>query len=102
MIAQLVQSLGFGLDDQGSILGRGSNGIFSSPPRPYRLWGPPSLLSDGYGGGELTTHHHLVLREYTSTPPHVFMALYLVKHRIHLRGVVLCYAKDNFFLTLYL
>jgi len=23
---------------------------FSSPPRPYRLWGPPSLLSIGYGG----------------------------------------------------
>jgi len=23
-------------------------GIFSSPPRPDQLWGPPSLLSDGY------------------------------------------------------
>jgi hypothetical protein len=22
--------------------------IFTSPYRPYRLWGPPSLLSNGY------------------------------------------------------
>jgi hypothetical protein len=25
-------------------------GFFSSPPRPDRLWGPPSLLSSGYQG----------------------------------------------------
>jgi hypothetical protein len=25
-------------------------GIFSSPPRPELLWGPPSLLSNGYQG----------------------------------------------------
>jgi hypothetical protein len=25
-------------------------GFFSSPPRPERLWGPPSLLSNGYQG----------------------------------------------------
>jgi hypothetical protein len=24
--------------------------FFSSPPRPERLWGPPSLLSNGYRG----------------------------------------------------
>jgi hypothetical protein len=24
--------------------------FFSSPPRPERLWGPPSLLSNGYQG----------------------------------------------------
>jgi hypothetical protein len=24
--------------------------IFSSPPRPERLWDPPSLLSNGYKG----------------------------------------------------
>jgi hypothetical protein len=24
--------------------------IFSSPRRPDRLWGPPNLLSKGYGG----------------------------------------------------
>jgi len=26
------------------------NDIFSSPPRPDRSWGPPSLLSSGYRG----------------------------------------------------
>jgi hypothetical protein len=24
--------------------------LFSSPPHPDRLWGPPSLLSNGYRG----------------------------------------------------
>jgi len=24
--------------------------VFSSPPRPYPLWGPPSLLCNGYRG----------------------------------------------------
>jgi hypothetical protein len=34
---------------QGSIPGRGSE-FFSSPSCPERLWGPPSLPSDGYRG----------------------------------------------------
>jgi hypothetical protein len=44
--------------------------FFSSPPRPDRLWGPPSLLFNGYQGlfqwrqsgrsVKLTTHLHLV------------------------------------------
>jgi hypothetical protein len=33
----------------GSSPGRGGE-FFSSPPRPDRLWGPPSLLSNGYYG----------------------------------------------------
>jgi hypothetical protein len=32
----------YGLDDRGSIPGRG-RGFFSQPLRPDRLWGPPSL-----------------------------------------------------------
>jgi hypothetical protein len=42
-----VIALGYGLDDRGSIPGGGWE-FFSSPPRPERLWGPPSLLSNGY------------------------------------------------------
>jgi hypothetical protein len=42
-------ALGYGLDDRGSIPG-GCWEFFSSPPRPEWLWGPPSLLSNGYQG----------------------------------------------------
>jgi hypothetical protein len=45
-------ALGYRLDDRGSRVrfpGR-SWEVFSSPPRPERLWGPPSLLSNGYRG----------------------------------------------------
>jgi hypothetical protein len=42
-------ALGYGLDDRGSILG-GCWEFFSKPPRPERLCGPPSLLSNGYQG----------------------------------------------------
>jgi hypothetical protein len=40
---------GYGLNDRGVgvRIPEGSR-IFSSPRRPDRLWGPPSLLSDGY------------------------------------------------------
>jgi hypothetical protein len=40
---------GYGLDHRGSTAGGGWE-FFSSPPRPDRLWGPPSLLSNGYEG----------------------------------------------------
>jgi hypothetical protein len=40
-------ALGYGLDDQGPIPG-GCWEFFSKPPRPERLWGPPSLLSNEY------------------------------------------------------
>jgi hypothetical protein len=42
-------ALGYGLDDRGSIPG-GCREFFYKPPRPERLWGPPSLLSNGYQG----------------------------------------------------
>jgi hypothetical protein len=76
-------ALSYGLDDRGSIP-CGFSEFFSSPPRPERLWGPPSLLANGYQGlfpwgyssrgVKLTTHLHLVPRSknewsYTSTPP---------------------------------
>jgi hypothetical protein len=64
---------GHGLDDVG--VGDGvlvGLRVFSSPRRPDRLWGPPSLLSNVYrepfprglsgGGAKLTTHLQLVPR----------------------------------------
>jgi len=39
------------LDDRGLVTGRGNDAIFfSSPRQPDCLWGPPSLLSNGYRG----------------------------------------------------
>jgi hypothetical protein len=40
---------GYGLVDQGSISGKGKRS-FSSPQRPDRHWGLPSLLSNKYRG----------------------------------------------------
>jgi hypothetical protein len=83
----------------GSCHGRGRE-FFYTPPRPDRLWSPPSLVPNGYQGlfpwgrgVKLTTHLHLVLRSksewsYTSTPP------------ILLHGVVLSLKhRDNFTFT---
>jgi hypothetical protein len=64
---------GYMLDDQGvRVRVPVGSRIFSSPRRPYWLWDPPSLLSNGYQGlfprGEsgrgmkLTTHFQLVPR----------------------------------------
>jgi len=42
--------LGYGLDDRGFESRHGLT-VFSSPPRPDRLWTPPhNLLSNGYQG----------------------------------------------------
>jgi hypothetical protein len=42
---------GYGLDDRGGgVRVPGGLGFFSFPSRPDRLWGSPSLLSNGYGG----------------------------------------------------
>jgi hypothetical protein len=41
----------YGLDDRGvGVRVPVGSRIFSSPNRPYRLWGPPNLLSNGYRG----------------------------------------------------
>jgi hypothetical protein len=69
--------------------------IFSPPPRPDRLWGPPSFLPNGYRAlfpwrvkqpGREADHTSIDSRgaktawSCISTPPCVLMAWYLVKH----------------------
>jgi hypothetical protein len=44
-----VIATGYGLDCQNSIPGMGKRLLYISQ-RPCRFWGPPSLLSNGYGG----------------------------------------------------
>jgi hypothetical protein len=80
---------GYGLDDRGvGVRVPVGSRIFSSPRRSDRLWGPPSLLSNGYRGtfpagkaaGREADHSPPTSAEvketwvYTSTPPFVFMA----------------------------
>jgi hypothetical protein len=67
MTAQSVQWLGHGLEDRGSIPGRGNDGIFfSSSPRSDWPWGPPrGALTPGIKRGwgvKLTIYLYIVLR----------------------------------------
>jgi hypothetical protein len=76
-----VKWLGYELETGVQVLAEAVKGIISSPPRPDRLWGPPSLLSNGYRklfrrrwsswGVKLTTHLHLAprLRMRRPVPP---------------------------------
>jgi hypothetical protein len=81
--------LGYGLKDRDSSPCRCSEGIlFSLPPCPDRLWGPPSLLSTGYRGlftGDKTSGAcSRRFRMCWAIPPlfpFAFMACCLVKHR---------------------
>jgi hypothetical protein len=66
-ILSQLHSQDYRLDGPGSI--PSSARFFSSPQIPNRLWGPPSLLSNGYRGlfsrgrgVKLTTHLHLAPR----------------------------------------
>jgi hypothetical protein len=79
------------MDYRGKIPGR--TGFLFMPPRPDRLWGPSSLLPNGYqgsfpsskpeGGADHSSSSSVDVNawSYTSTSPYVFMAWYLVKHR---------------------
>jgi hypothetical protein len=74
---------GYGLDDRGiGVRVPVGSRIFSFPQRPDRLWGPPSLLSNGYRG---EVHHSPPISAkvkkmwiYTSTAPYTFMAQWLI------------------------
>jgi hypothetical protein len=66
----------YGLEDRGSIPGRGKR-FFSSPQRPDRLWGPSSLLSNGYRG--------------LSPVPRLRMVELYLQFPIYLQSIVLNY-----------
>jgi hypothetical protein len=75
---------GYGLKDRGvGVRVPVGPRIFSTPSRPYRLWGPPSLLCNGYQGlfPRLEADHSppasVEVKKmwiYTSTPPYALMA----------------------------
>jgi hypothetical protein len=91
-----------GLDDQESAPGRVRD-FFSLPPCRDWRWGPASLLWNEYQAlsPELKQPGHEAdhsppssaevkdARSYTSTPPYVCMAWYLVKQKTWLHGVIL-------------
>jgi hypothetical protein len=59
--------MGYQLEGPGSILD--SVSFFSSPHHTEWLWGPPSLLSTGYGGGFLPWGAKWQEREADHAPP---------------------------------
>jgi len=83
-------------------------GIFLSPPRPYRLWCPYSLIPSGYRRLftpvvkrlKHKTEHSLPYSadvknvwSFTTAPQYVFMSWCLIKQQIHLHDMVL--SKDQ-------
>jgi hypothetical protein len=87
-VNELGTATGYGLDDRGDgfrvpVRSR----IFFSPRRPYRLCGPPNLVSNGHRGvspgvnrpereanhSSVTSTEVMKMSIYTSTPPHVVM-----------------------------
>jgi len=63
--------------------------FFTSSPHPYRLWVPPSLLSNGYWvlypQGEAAEVKNAW--SYASTPPYVSITWCLIRHRLNLHSV---------------
>jgi hypothetical protein len=100
-------ALGYGLEDRGSRVRFPAGGweFFSSPPRQERLWGPPSLLSNGYQGlslgvkrpGREADHSHP-----SSVEVKEWVELYLHSpNATSLRGAQLKKRSCNFYLYLY-
>jgi len=105
--------LSYGLDDRDSVPGRGRE-FLSPPPNPHRLWDPPSNISNGWWEllppglkwqereDDSSTPSSAEFKNAwscISTPPHVFMALCLIKYRISVHGMVLSYIYLSQYLT---
>jgi len=78
------------MDDQGILVSipGGVKTLVSSPKYPYRFWGPPSVLFNGYGvpssgiqALKFTTHLRLIpmLRTSGVSPPLPHMASWLAQ-----------------------
>jgi hypothetical protein len=71
--------------------------IFTSPNRPHRLWGPPNLLSKGYGGA-LSPGVRRPGREVDHSPPtsaEIKKMWIYTSTPIHLHGIVLNYLRTG-------
>jgi len=95
------------------------HGLFFNTASRTALWPtqpPTPQIPDSFSryksgwGMKLTTQLCLVLQfrnmwSYSTIPPYVFMVWYLIKHRIHLHGIVLNYILGQLhliFITKYL
>jgi hypothetical protein len=95
------KATGYGIDDRGvAVRVPVGWGIFSSPRRPNRFWGPPTLLSNGYRGlfprgksgrgVKLTIHLQLVPRSRKCGSIHP------LPHTPSCRSAQLVKHRDNF------
>jgi hypothetical protein len=85
--------------------------IFSLPPCPYMLWGPPSLMGtgDSYPRGKVegcntdysppsSAKVNNVCSNTSTPPPNMSSVWCLIKLWICLHGVVLSYAQEQHYL----
>jgi hypothetical protein len=75
---------------QGSYPGKDKR-LFSSPKCPAQLWGPPSLLFNGYWGSFLAVNLQLELRsrmsEVISLHPHYVLMAWTAKFTLPGTGI---------------
>jgi hypothetical protein len=85
------RATGYGLDDRGvEVRVPAGSRIISSPSRPYRFWGPPSLLSNGYRRLFLRAWGWPLTSNYCQGQENVDLYIH---SPIHLHGVA---HRDNF------
>jgi hypothetical protein len=90
-IAQPVQWLGYGLDNRSSITGKGRD-FFFLRPRLYRLWGPLSILFNGYRDSFPGVKRPE--READHSPPSSAEVKNVWAHRNEKRQVHVCFLQN--------